>query len=127
MNRNHRTAILLIGLLALVGGCSDDDPAKAEPAPILTITNSWGNEAEADHNFNFASGEDGETSGAFTGEEVTPDNDDFDLTGSWSNGRVEFTVQRDEDVTWVARFTEDNPTRLEFESGEEQLVLLLGG
>lgn len=117
---------ILIGLFGLAA-CSSEDKS-AEAAPLLTITNSWGEEGQSDHDFNFASSDDGEESGAFTGQEVTPESDVFDLSGSWSGGRVEFTVERTAgDVTYAARFSEDNPERLVFHSGDEELVLLLGG
>lgn len=128
---NLLTLVALSATLVAVTGCSGDDPAAAEPAPILTITNSWGEEGQSDHDFNFASSDDGEDSGAFTGQEVTPESDVFDLSGTWANGRVEFTVERTAgDVTYTASFSVDNPERLVFRNDadrNEELVLLLGG
>jgi hypothetical protein len=126
----HRPLVILLLVvpsLVLLGGCSDDDPTATEPAPILTITNSWGVEGVANHSFQFSSPDDGEDAGAFTGDEQTPDFDFFDLSGTWADGHVTFTVDRDGGVTYTATFDEDNPTRLRFRSGDEELVLLLGG
>ena len=124
MNLKVATSSLLAMLLVVAACSSDDDPAPA--APILTITNTWVVEGGANHSFNFVSSEDGELEGTFFGEEATPDGGDFDLDGTWTNGRITFTVERDETVTYTARFSEDNPTRLVFESDAGQLVLLLG-
>jgi hypothetical protein len=119
------TIAILLGALLGAGACSDDEPDA--PPPILTITNSWGVEGESGHSFAFVSGDDGETAGAFTGDEFTLD-DDYPLAGTWENGRVEFTVERSTgDVTFTARFSEDNPERLTVRAGDEELVLLLGG
>jgi len=92
MNSKLVTSSLLAMLLMVAACSSEDDPAPAPP--ILTITNSWGVEGVSDHSFNFVSSEDGEPEGTFIGEEATPDGGDFDLDGTWANGRVTFTVER---------------------------------
>jgi hypothetical protein len=117
------------GLIALAAGtvlcaCGGNNNATgAGTDPILTITNEWKDEANADHRFLLASGDDGKNAGSFTGQELLPDST-WDLAGNWENGKVDFTVNRAQPVTYTARFNQDSPTRLAFQSGGVSLVLI---
>jgi len=122
--RRCLTATLLLLALGLAA-CSGDD--EETPDPILTITNQWTDEADGDHYFDLVSGDDTRPAGTFTGTEIQPDQSTFDLTGSWARGEVQFVVDRDGGVAYTATFTEDNPTRLVFQSGTAgQLVITRG-
>ena len=117
--------LALIASAVILAGCqgADDPPA---PPPLLTITNSWRDEADPAHAFYLVSGDDGRAVGSFTGEEVLPDLTAFPLAGSWDDGAVSFTVQRGEPVAYAAAFADDNPTRLSFASAAGDLVLVRG-
>ena len=122
-------AWLIIVLLVLEGCDSTSEPAPL-PGPIILITNQWKEVDNENHVFELTSeNDDGESEGVFTGIEfiditVNDPDDQHDLTGSWANGRVEFTVDRDGvETTYEATFTEDAPSQLSFTAGSETLVL----
>jgi len=121
------TGVVLMSAL-LLSGCGGDDPVDPGdgPPPIITVTNSWGVEGEDDRFFFFQSDDDGEDTGTFVGDEDTPEGDFWDLSGAWAEGEISFTVERDEDVVYTASFGSDNPNRLVFTGGGEEVVLLLG-
>ncbi|HOX24845.1 MAG TPA: hypothetical protein PLL30_03655 [Candidatus Krumholzibacteria bacterium] len=116
-------AAILAGALAFAG-CQGEDGA-GEPAPLLTITNSWADETDSAHTFDLvADDEDGRAAGTFTGVETLPDFTQFSLAGSWADGAVRFTVFRLVEVVYEAEYAADNPTRLVFSSAEGDLVLV---
>lgn len=121
------SAPLFVAALALIafGRCdSGGDGSTPVLDVILTIGDSWENQADASHFFVFvADGDDGTLAGTFTGTEFRG-TEENDLAGQWDHGRVEFTVQRPSGaVTYEAFFDEDNPSVLAFDSSEGSLVL----
>lgn len=116
MQGKHLILIPLAALL-LAAACGTSDP-EATPDPIITITNSWTDEDDPEHSFQFNSADDGEDSGSFEGEETLPDHSEHDLEGSWEGGWLEFTVDRPQPVTWSGPF-EDDTDRLELHSDTE--------
>jgi phage-related tail fiber protein len=110
-------------LVLSVAGCGGSEEAVS---PIITITDNWTDTANANHTFQFtATTDDTERTGAFDGEERIG-GDTYDLSGTWAAGYVVFVVQRATAVRYTARVTDDNPTRLEFESSAGDLTLTRG-
>jgi len=110
------------GLVATLAtpGC---DPATAIVLPALIITNTWGVEGQ-DRDFSFQSDDDGETHGSFEGTEFVEGFEVNTLTGTWSEGTVQFTTS---DGTHYSGTFEELPDRLEVSSPTESLVLIRGG
>jgi hypothetical protein len=117
-------AILCAGL-ALAGCGGQGQTVMGGSDPLMTITNSWSDEADATHQFNLTSTDDGQSIGRFTGQEQLGDGSSFDLTGSWGHGQVTFTVNRNAPVTYSSSFVKSNPSRLIFRSGSRQLTLVM--
>lgn len=117
-----RALITLVAAAIATAGCG----AEAVIAPIIILTNTWAEEGNPEHTVFFSDDTEGEprSHGTFTGNETLPDGTEFDLEGSWSRGRVEFTVHRAQDVTYEAEIPEDNANRLEFSSSVGSLVLV---
>lgn len=118
---------LVVGLLALaLAGCDSTSQPAPLPGPIITITNSWVDQADADHTFDFQSDDDGQTEGTFVGNEFQNFADVGGLTGNWKDGEIEFTVDRASgaEVTYQGTFTEESPDRLTFTHGQETLELV---
>lgn len=109
--------------IAACGGGSSSNPTTPVTYPVIIITNSWVDEDDSSHVFLLASSNDGSATGTFTGEENSGI-DTFELAGAWERGVIRFTVQRATPVTYEARFSSDNPTRLEFSSSAGTLVLI---
>ena len=125
MNTKAMKGVLLATVLAgaMLPACDD---APLPDGPIIIVSNDWVNEADAEHVFNFQSPDDGAPEGSFDGQETRPDDDTANpLTGSWERGHITFTVTREGGArTYAARFDQDEPLRLAFAAGSEQLVLL---
>lgn len=125
--RSRLTVASLALILALsTSGC--DSGGGGDVGPIILITNQWWEEGNPDHQFQFNSPDDFRTEGAFSGEEALP-RENFtefnELVGFWTNGRIQFTVERpDGDVRYVGTFEEENQTRLEFTSPAGDLVIV---
>jgi hypothetical protein len=69
----------------------------------VILSASWENESNPNHRFNFNNNPAGPASrqGTFDGFEVTPNNENFDFSGSWSeNGSIQMTVERATNVTY---------------------------
>lgn len=99
--------------------------------PILIITNTWGVEGDPDRKFSFNSEEDGQASGTFEGFEQLDTPQEFienPLQGSWSNGRIEFTVEGARNGAVFDGTFQDAPDRLTVYSDDlnETLVLVRG-
>jgi hypothetical protein len=116
-------SFLMFGLAAMACGGSGGTPTSPAVFPVIIITNSWENEIDPTHFFLLASSDDGKSSGTFTGEE-TLDGVTSQLSGSWSQGRIEFTVQRDDAVRFEGSIPGDNPKRLELTSPAGALVIV---
>jgi hypothetical protein len=108
----------LVLSLVVAASSSCSDPTALEDFFVL-ITNSWEVVGDEDHRFDFTAdefeGENGATSGTFTGTELIDENDftGTELTGSWSDNEIEFTVQRSAgNVRFTAPVTRDLPTEL---------------
>jgi hypothetical protein len=126
---NPKAYVGLSVLVVLLMGCDSTSEPAPLPGPIIVITNAWLDDANSNHVFNFESNDDGESEGTFEGFEVEDvtvfGGEEHELTGSWANGRVEFTVDRNGvSTTYEATFTEENPDRLSFTAGSETLVLV---
>jgi hypothetical protein len=116
--------VLGFALFALgVAGCGGGDQAAD---PIVTITNNWTDEADANHTFQFNSTDDGERAGTFVGQERFGGVNTYALTGTWGAGYVVFVVERPIAVKYTARASEDNQTRFVFESSAGDLTLSHG-
>jgi hypothetical protein len=101
--------ILVIMTFSAIAACSD----QAGGGPLVLITNSWrevGNEGRR-FNLNATTAEPADK-GEFAGTEV--DEEDYDIEGVWSHGRITMTVYRNPVITWRARVTQDEPTTLVF-------------
>jgi hypothetical protein len=107
----------------LAAGCSD---STGSPLPVVILTNTWQEEGNAEHTFSITDDTDGvaQSSGTFTGTETLPNFTDYDLSGSWRNGRVTLTLERTPAVTWRADIEEDNTDRLVFTSSAGTLVIV---
>jgi len=116
-------SLLMIGLVAMACGGSGGGPTSPAVFPVIIITNSWENEVDPTNFFLLASNDDGKSSGTFTGEE-TLEGVTSQLAGSWSQGRIEFTVQRDTAVRFEGNIPGDNPKRLELTSPAGSLVIV---
>jgi hypothetical protein len=119
-------ATLLLGSSLATTSC---DPVTAVAVPVLVISATWDVQGDPDRTYTFRAVEDdseGLTKGTFTGSEnVTTAPDDYDLTGWWANGNIEFTVQRPGgNVVFTAKFHHDRPSQLTFTSAQETIVLL---
>jgi hypothetical protein len=114
---------LLLGLLLAVGGCADDED---DTPPALSISGTWRVQGEPNRSFEFASEDDGQDAGTFVGMEATASGGSAAVAGSWADGRVFFTVQRDGGITYSGTFLKDNPTQLPVSSVLELLTLLRG-
>ena len=126
MTRLMRTAgsVALLFAVATLGRCTETSGVDGF---FVVISNLWVEVGREDHTFdlNDVDGSDGSTEGEFTGVEFEPDTgESFDLTGSWENNRVTFTVQRGTtSVTYTANVTQDDPSELTFTGGNETLRL----
>jgi hypothetical protein len=121
----RRSLLAVVGVVSLSVACSDSGSALG---PLITITNQWRNEANADHTFFFLDNTGGTArrEGTFTGNEQPPGGAATnDLTGSWStNGRIQFTVQRPAgNVTYQGTLT-SNLDRMSLTSSAGPLVLI---
>lgn len=120
----RRSLIALVGAVSMSVACSDSGSALG---PLITITNTWQNEANANHTFFFDDNTGGtpRREGTFTGNETPPGGVDNPLTGSWStNGRIQFTVQRPAGpVTYQGTLT-SNLDRMALSSSAGPLVLI---
>jgi hypothetical protein len=117
------TAVLA---LAALSGCAAAAPAVGY---FLLITNSWQDVTRSDHTFNLVSGDDNQTEGSFTGQEFVDANDStgFNLSGSWKDNDVQFTVQRPGgSVRYTGSINSDRPTELSFTSSAGPLRIRRG-
>ena len=115
--------IVIAALLALVFvGCGNE---AGPDDPDVFISNSWEDDDDPDHWFQFNGGEgEGTSSGVFDGEENRSLTEIGTLTGSWSHGEIQFTVDRGgQTTTYKAMIAEDRPDRFTFRAGTEELVL----
>jgi hypothetical protein len=102
--------------------------AEAVLGPLIVLSNTWRDAANAAHTFSFIddTNQTPSRSGAFTGNETTPgpNSVQFPFTGFWrENGRIEFTVQRPTPVTYTGQLT-SNLNRMELSSTAGHLVLV---
>ncbi|MGH7500832.1 MAG: hypothetical protein ACREL7_03660 [Longimicrobiales bacterium] len=113
--RNALVLAALIVFAAPLSSCAS--PAVIQGALVL-ISNTWENVADTQHSFSLASGDDGEREGTFTGTEqhdTNPALDGNDLTGSWANSEITFTVVRQTgSVTYTGELTEDGLDQITF-------------
>lgn len=91
-------------------------------AAILLITNTWAEVGEPTHEFDLDADPPSSLAtdhGAFVGVE-TLNGADFNLTGTWSNGQIQFVVERPNSqlATYAATFVGD-PDTLRFNSPSE--------
>jgi hypothetical protein len=109
--------------LLVITGCDD---STGSPLPVVILTNTWQEEGNANHTFSIQDDTDGtpRSDGTFTGTETLPNFTEYDLSGSWSNGRVSMVLERVPNVTLRADIEEDNTDRLEFGSSAGSLVLV---
>jgi hypothetical protein len=122
-------ALILMAVTAwATSGC---DPATAVVVPVLVITATWQVEGEEGRTFRFDADQDdseGLTHGTFQGfEDIDTETVSaiYDLTGTWANGEIQFTLQRPTgNVVFSATFQEDFPNRLTFHSPGEVIVLV---
>lgn len=121
---NSRKLLMIVMALVALTACGGGSPTGPSTFPVVIITNTWNDESDGNHQFALVSDDDGEMSGTFSGTELTPDFQEFALVGSWGQGRISFTVDRDPDATYSGVYTTDNPTRLEFTSAVGALVLV---
>lgn len=104
------TSVLPALLAAAILCCRSEEPvAPQEPTYIPLITNSWTDVARSDHTFNFVAQRESVSVGTFTGEESYTDSiTSFQLSGSFSNRNITFTViRRGKDTTYSGRFVLD--------------------
>lgn len=103
-----RTAIRrILFTLVAVAATTNCDPATAVALPAIIITNTWDVVGQDGRSFSFASAEDGEVHGTFTGSENLPDGSEVPLTGAWASGEVRFTVQgAPHSTTYQGTFTD---------------------
>jgi hypothetical protein len=119
----HTLHALLVGLTLLVPACG----AETAALPLIILTNTWREEGNEDHTFQFNDDTDGvpRNAGTFTGVERLDDGvTEYAFDGSWNDGHITFTVDRPTDVTYSASFSTDNPDRLVFSSSAGNLVLI---
>lgn len=129
MPRPLRTLTAAVLLLAPLGACQD---AAGPGGPVIVISATWRNADDDDHTIFFRSSDDGQRSGVVAGrEDGHPQfGSGSPVGGQWSDGRLELMIYRGEDARhhYVARFSYDNPDRLELTStnGGPPFVLLAG-
>lgn len=121
-----RMRMSVMGLVAGLGlalASSSCDPATAVALPALIITNSWSVEGQANRYFQFNSNDDGQDHGTFTGSEFVDDVEVNTLTGTWSEGYLQFNLS---DGTVFSGTFDELPDRLVVSSSSETLVLVRG-
>lgn len=113
--RNGFVFAALIGLVGPLSSCAS--PAIIQGALVL-ISNTWENTADAQHSFSLASGNDGEREGTFTGteqHETIAGLNGNELTGSWAESTITFTVQRPTgNTTYTGQLTADGVDEITF-------------
>ena len=119
--------VLILSMFLLSGGCDgngDGNGVSPTALFLIDLTNIWFEEGNPDHEFNIVPDQQGEVSSStFTGEETTPDGDNFSLSGSFNNRDISFTVQRDTgDVTYSGEIVDTN--RMVVSSGGETLTIV---
>ena len=119
--------VVLVGVVVTLTGCETSGgvgPAAAN-FPFWFPDNDWVDEEDDEHVFALSSltGTGTET-GTFDGDETLPDGTNTPLTGFWSMGTVQFTVQSTPLRTWRGPLVGDDPGRLELTSGANRLVLI---
>lgn len=121
----------LIVMAAMAWTSSACDPATGVVVPVLVITATWQVEGEEGRTFRFDADQDdseGLTHGTFQGfEDIDTHTVSavHDLTGTWANGEIRFTLQRPTgNVVFSATFQEDFPNRLTFYAPGEVIVLV---
>jgi|PlaIllAssembly_1097288.scaffolds.fasta_scaffold526862_2 hypothetical protein len=115
-----------LAALAVLSGCAAATPAVGY---FLLITNSWQDVTRADHTFQLVSSDDNQTEGSFTGQEFVNANDftGFNLSGSWKDNEIQFTVQRSGgSVRYTGSIGSDRPTELSFTSSAGSLRIRRG-
>ncbi len=125
MRHRSATLILMAGLALTTASC---DPASTVAVPVLVITATWEVEGQEGRSFRFDAEQDdseGLELGSFEGSETVEHPFAFyDLTGSWADGHLQFTVERPGgNVQYTGTFYEDRPTRLTMQSHGETIVL----
>lgn len=121
MDRRWISAAILAASCATLGCGGGTNPTGT--TPIITITNNWLDSTDPNHTFFFQSQDDGGKSGAFQGQESLGGSQ-FDLTGSWGGGAIQFTTNRTTPVTYRGSFTRNEPDTLAFFSSSGNLVLV---
>jgi hypothetical protein len=128
MRQRTGAFILLAAMTCTTSSC---DPATAVVVPVLVITATWQVEGEEGRTFRFDADQDdseGLPYGTFQGfEDIDTGTTSaiHDLTGSWANGEIQFTLQRSSgNLVFSATFHENFPNRLTFHSPGETFVLV---
>lgn len=119
--------ISIIALLIVTPGCdSGGGGDEGGVGPIILITNQWREEGNPDHQFSLNSLDDNRTEGAFTGTETRNNFTEFnDLAGFWSDGAIQFTIDRPNGpLRYTGTFEEANTKRLAFTSSAGSLVIV---
>ena len=120
-----RSFALIAILTAAAGQTACADPISLA-ATFILITNTWDDVDRPGRTFSFTSQDDGQTSGQFTGTEFVNAQDftGYPLTGSWSQGRISFTVTRPTgNITYSGIMATDGLDQLTFSSSAGQLRL----
>ena len=97
-------------LAAAILCCRSEEPVSPqEPTYVPLITNSWTDVTRSDHTFTFVAQRESVSVGTFTGEESYTDSiTSFQLSGSFLNRSISFTVvRRGKDTTYSGHFVLD--------------------
>ncbi|MGH7506809.1 MAG: hypothetical protein ACRELX_14225 [Longimicrobiales bacterium] len=130
--RSRVGMLALLLMTVLLSPACDDDPTAAVEGFYVLITNQWVDVTDENHvfNLNAINESDGEIEGTFEGTEHIDEND-FDgtqLTGSWADNEIEFTVQRSAgNVRYTGTLTADEQTELTFTSSEGGTLVIRRG
>ena len=123
-----RTLISTVVVMGVMGaGISSCGADPVSVVSILLITNTWAEVGDPTHEFDLDADPPSSVAtdhGAFVGVE-TENGQNFNLTGNWANGQIQFTVERPGNhlATYSGAFPNDPDTLWLNSAVEGQLVI----
>ena len=115
--------VVLFAAASILVLLSCDESVTPPDTFVPLVSAFWTNVQNNNHTFVLISDDDGEASGAFTGDENHPTLGQSQLDGTFQNSRVTFTVHRSAgDVVFSGRFVHADTMNLSSSAGALRLA-----